>query len=219
MSDATRASEVARQLAEELDALSTDKVAPMRALRRRCSHVLRDRPADEVLEVARLVQRRYGRSWIAYELIRHHPAALEKLGPQELAELGEGMEGWGTVDAFAVYLAGPAWLAGQVPDALIEAWARSNDRWWRRAALVATVVLNAPSHGGRGDTERTLPICERLASDRDDMVVKALSWALRKLSGHDPDAVEAFLAEHEDVLAARVKREVRNKLETGLKNP
>jgi hypothetical protein len=36
---------------------------------------------------------------------------------------------------------------------------------------------------------------------------------------HDPEAVEAFLAEHEDVLAARVKREVRNKLTTGLKNP
>ena len=28
-----------------------------------------------------------------------------------------------------------------------------------------------------------------------------------------------FLAEHEERLAARVKREVRNKLETGLKNP
>jgi 3-methyladenine DNA glycosylase AlkD len=51
------------------------------------------------------------------------------------------------------------------------------------------------------------------------MVVKALSWALRELVVHDPDAVRAFLSEHEDVLAARVKREVRNKLTTGLKNP
>jgi 3-methyladenine DNA glycosylase AlkD len=51
------------------------------------------------------------------------------------------------------------------------------------------------------------------------MVVKALSWALRELVVHDPAAVEAFLAQHEAVLAARVEREVRNKLETGLKNP
>jgi len=35
----------------------------------------------------------------------------------------------------------------------------------------------------------------------------------------DPDAVRAFLAAHDAVLAARVKREVRNKLRTGLKNP
>ncbi len=51
------------------------------------------------------------------------------------------------------------------------------------------------------------------------MVVKAVSWALRALSERDPDAVRAFLDAHEDVLAARVRREVRHKLETGLKNP
>jgi len=51
------------------------------------------------------------------------------------------------------------------------------------------------------------------------MVVKALSWALRSLIRWNRRAVQEFLAEHDDVLAARVKREVRNKLETGLKNP
>ena len=51
------------------------------------------------------------------------------------------------------------------------------------------------------------------------MVVKAMSWALRELAKRDPTAVRRFLAEHETALAARVSREVRNKLETGLKNP
>jgi len=51
------------------------------------------------------------------------------------------------------------------------------------------------------------------------MVVKAMSWALRELVVHDPDAVWAFLGEHEGRLAARARREVRNKLTTGLKNP
>ena len=45
-----------------------------------------------------------------------------------------------------------------------------------------------------------------------------MSWALRALSERDPDAVRAFLDAHEDALAARVRREVRHKLETGLKN-
>jgi len=58
-----------------------------------------------------------------------------------------------------------------------------------------------------------------LVEDQEDMVVKALSWALRELVVHDPDGVQKFLSTHEAVLAARVKREVRNKLETGLKNP
>ena len=62
-------------------------------------------------------------------------------------------------------------------------------------------------------------MCRLLVDDSDDMVVKAMSWALRELVVHDPDAVNEFLDEHGDVLAARVRREVRNKLATGLKNP
>ena len=58
-----------------------------------------------------------------------------------------------------------------------------------------------------------------LAADREDMVQKALSWALRVIIWHDAEAVQAFLDEHDDHLAARVKREVRAKLTTGLKNP
>jgi 3-methyladenine DNA glycosylase AlkD len=70
-----------------------------------------------------------------------------------------------------------------------------------------------------GDVERTLAVCRMLVDDYDDMVVKALSWALRALVVHDAEAVNDFLEEHGEVLAARVKREVRNKIATGLKNP
>jgi len=84
---------------------------------------------------------------------------------------------------------------------------------------VSTVALNVKARGGSGDVPRTLRVCSLLVGDHDDMVVKALSWALRVLVQHDPDAVSGFLAEHEEALAARVKREVRNKLATGLKNP
>lgn len=62
-------------------------------------------------------------------------------------------------------------------------------------------------------------ICEMLLEDRDDMVVKALSWALRELSKRDPEAVRKFLRAHENTLAPRVAREVNSKLQTGLKNP
>jgi 3-methyladenine DNA glycosylase AlkD len=75
------------------------------------------------------------------------------------------------------------------------------------------------SHGGPGDIPRTLHICRILVDDHEDMVVKAMSWALRELIVHDPEVVENFLQEYDDLVAARVKREVRNKLNTGLKNP
>ena len=51
------------------------------------------------------------------------------------------------------------------------------------------------------------------------MVAKGMSWALRDLIAHDRAAVERFLRKHDHHLPALVKREVRNKLTTGRKNP
>ncbi len=157
--------------------------------------------------------------FVAYELVCCHPGALASLTEKDLRLFGRGLGSWGSVDMFACYLAGPAWRERQVSDKLIHRWAHSRNRWWRRAALVSTVPLNSKARGGSGDTARTLEVCHLLVSDRDDMVVKAMSWALRELSKRDPGAVKLFLAEHREMLSARVVREVRNKLSTGLKNP
>ena len=97
-------------------------------------------------------------------------------------------------------------------------WTRVDDRWVRRRALVSTVALNQKSHGGTGDTPRTLTICETLIGDKDDMVIKALSWALRELSKRDHESVRRFMEKHDELLAARVRREVWTKLKTGRKN-
>jgi len=66
---------------------------------------------------------------------------------------------------------------------------------------------------------RSLAICRLLVNDREDLVVKALSWALRTVAKYDSAAAREFLAEHRHQLAARVLREVGNKLATGRKNP
>jgi 3-methyladenine DNA glycosylase AlkD len=132
--------------------------------------------------------------------------------------LGRDLTNWGTVDAFACYISGPAWREGRLANDEIHAWLRSHDRWRRRAAVVSTIALNVRARGGKGDPARTLDVCGRVVDDRDDMIVKALSWALRALVERDRNAVARFLDEHDDRLAARVKREVRHKLATGRKN-
>jgi len=151
--------------------------------------------------------------------VQHHHGAARSLNSGTLKSLGAGIDSWGAVDSFACYLAGPAWREGQVPDSLLASWAHSKDRWWRRTAVVSTVALNNKARGGSGDVDRTLRICQLLVADRDPMVVKALSWALRELSKRDSAAVKKFLAENRSVVAPLVVREVNNKLKTGLKNP
>lgn len=210
---------IASEIDAEINALPVQNTPSVRAVRRRYSQRLKGADPEFVLALARALILHYGHRWVAYELLSAHRGAFQRLGPAELEELGRGINSWSSVDAFARTLSGPAWREGQVPDALIQDWARSEDSWWRRAALVSTVALNVRSRGGTGDVPRTLAVCRLLADDHTDTVAKALSWALRELVVHDPQAVRAFLDEYQGQLAARVKREVRNKLETGLKNP
>jgi 3-methyladenine DNA glycosylase AlkD len=133
-------------------------------------------------------------------------------------EMAHGLSDWGTVDLLGVTVLGQAWRSGAVSDARIGAWARSPDRWRRRLALVSTVPLNSRARGGRGDARRTLKICRALIDDRDDMVVKAMSWALRELGKRRPALVRDFVHRHQERLAPRVRREVMNKLDTGVKS-
>jgi len=209
------------EIVDRMGKLELRTVDEIRGVRREFSKRLARSSPDTVVDLAlRLLRKQLVvPRFVAYELILHHKAALASLDSRLLEQLGEGIASWADVDTFACYLAGPAWRERQVPDRLIKRWARAGDRWWRRAAVVSTVPLNNNARGGSGDTERTLMICSLVVSDRDDMVVKALSWALRELSKKDSNAVRRFLSEHDGELQSRVKREVTNKLSTGLKNP
>jgi len=213
------------QLVEEIQAAVAAQedrsTANLRRVRQSFSARLKDAEPAAVLALARelIALGPWVYRWYAYELIHFHRPTLQMLDAALLEELGAGMDDWPATDTFAPLLAGVAWREGQIGDEVVQRWARSEDRWWRRTALASTIALNTKARGGTGDVGRTLGVCELLVDDRDDMVVKALSWALRSLVVHDAQAVRGFLDEHEGALAARVKREVRNKLETGLKNP
>jgi 3-methyladenine DNA glycosylase AlkD len=208
------------EMRQSLATMPRQDARSFRVVRREWSKRLKDAPGASVVAVAkRLVRMGLWERILAYEILDCHHGALEALTERHVTTLGRGMASWGEVDCFGCYVAGPAWRERHIADRVVQSWARSSDRWWRRAALVSTVPLNARARGGEGDTVRTLRICRLLVDDRDDMVVKALSWALRELSKRDRRAVELFLDRYAGHLAARVTREVGNKLQTGLKNP
>jgi 3-methyladenine DNA glycosylase AlkD len=211
--------ELAKSIDSEIRQLPDKNTPNIRAIRRKYSNILKKEDPELILNLGREIFKIYGYRWISYELIRNHKEAFKKIGEAELTEFGSGISHWGEVDAFAGIMAGPAWQKGQINDKLIHKWAHSEDRWWRRVALVSTVALNRRSMGGNGDVPRTLEICSILVKDKDDMVVKAMSWALRELIQHDVNEVLHFLEKYKDILASRVRREVMNKITTGLKTP
>lgn len=189
----------------------------LRAQRRETSRALRDAPAADVLRLARRAEGQLPQEqkWVAYELIRHHPGAFAAIGVAEIEDFAARTTSWYAVDGLGTILTGALWARGQLPDALFDGWSRSENRWLRRSALVATVGRNAV----RPDPERTFALCLRLAEDRDDMVEKAVSWALRWLAQKDRTVVDAFWDAEAQRFRPRVRREVAHKLSTGRKTP
>lgn len=196
-------------------------VPTLRLIRRKWSKQYASASPEEMLRVAREILADSGGEFrfVAYELLYFHKGARSSLGMRDVELLAHGMQSWDAVDAFCYYISGPAWRDGQISDATIAKWARSPNRWWRRAALASTIPLSRRHSGENRDIERVLAVCTSLVSDRDDMVVKAMSWAVREVARQDPAAATGFIHSHRDILAPRVLREVTNKLVTGLKNP
>jgi 3-methyladenine DNA glycosylase AlkD len=219
MNIAALVAELVKEIEARVDDMPVRNVPALRFLRREYSRRVKALGAQDVVKIAAaLIARGRVHRFIGDELIASRPDALAILDRTQLERLGSGISSWDQVDCFACYLSGPAWREGRIDDKAIVQWARSKDRWWRRAALVSTVPLNVKARGGRGDARRTLRICTLLIDDRDEMVVKALSWALRALAGEDPEAVRRFVKENAARLPALVRREVQRKLATGRKN-
>jgi 3-methyladenine DNA glycosylase AlkD len=214
-----RAAAIAAEIHSGLQSLAIKDTPNMRAVHRAWSRMLCQEPDQLVLVIAMILHRHCGYHFMPYELIASHHGAYRLLTETRPESLGRGLNSWSAVDTFARMLAGPAWRDRLIPDTLIPKRARSPQRRGRRAALVSTVALNARSERAQRDVRRTLRVCRRLVDDHDGMLEKALSWAHRELIVHDRRTVEAFLEANEACLGSSVKREVRSRMQTGLKTP
>jgi len=154
---------------------------------------------------------------LAYEILDKHQKAFAALTAKETLEIRTGQDNWVLVDYYAGLIAGPKWRDGILKNEVLYNWLESENFWDRRTAVVCTVALNQKARGGTGDPKRTLDICKRIITDKNDMVAKALSWALRELAKRETEPVIQFIEDYKNVLPKRVLREVGRKLETGRK--
>lgn len=124
------------------------------------------------------------------------------------------IDNWEACDQLAGCVAGE--MIGRADDkpraawvADLETWAGSKNPWRRRFAAATTTVLNQK---GRSDAATALRICERLISDEEKTVQKAVGWALREACKSDPGAVLALLKRHQATMPRTLLRESAQKL-------
>jgi 3-methyladenine DNA glycosylase AlkD len=96
---------------------------------------------------------------------------------------------WDLVDLAAWHVVGP-WLVDK-RRTVLHTLARSPNMWERRTAILATF-----SFIKRGEFDDTFRIAEALLEDRENLIQKAVGWALRVVGGKDRESLEAFLQTH-----------------------
>lgn len=96
---------------------------------------------------------------------------------------------WADHDGLVHYLIGPMILAKPARTQAVFRWAKSRDRWHRRAAAVALI------HSARkkAQFEKITKLSDTLLRDEDDMVQKGLGWLLRETAKADPNRTIPYL--------------------------
>ena len=96
---------------------------------------------------------------------------------------------WADHDALASYLLGPMIAAEPKRAKVVFSWAKSRNRWLRRAAAVSLIRAIREQKCRR----EVVQISNLLLNDKDDMVQKGLGWLLREAAKYDHDPTLPYL--------------------------
>lgn len=118
-----------------------------------------------------------------------------------LRELITSKSWWDTVDALSTVV-GSAFVAGTVEKQLILAWARDENLWVRRVAVICQRRLREDT-----DTELLETVIRENLGSEEFFINKAIGWALRDFSKTNPAWVKGFLHSYGKELSALSIRE------------
>ena len=106
-----------------------------------------------------------------------------------------GANNWDLVDTSAPYILGHYLFEHKSERGVLKKLAKSKSLWDRRIAIVATLYFI-----GQMRFNETLEIAKILLKDKEDLIHKAVGWALREVWKRDNRVVEDFLAYHKSKL-------------------
>jgi len=120
---------------------------------------------------------------------------------------------WADHDALVHYLIAPMVAAKPTRTGKVLRWAKSSDRWHRRAACVA-LIQGTRQKMFSSEIER---LSNLLLSDEDDMVQKGLGWLLRETAKADSKRTVPYLMSIREHASRLVLRTACETLPVGTK--
>ena len=128
------------------------------------------------------------------------PNYIDQLEPADLAVFKRWIElyidNWAKCDGFCNHMVGD--LIQKYPETLgeVKSWAKSSNRWLRRASAVSLIV---PAKKGMFLLD-AFEICDVLLLDGDDLVQKGYGWLLKEESRKHQKEVFAYVVKNRKVM-------------------
>ena len=178
-------------------------------LRRACSEFCKQNPRIGRSDLRALVDGLYATDY--HDLRSMGLLLLEKrrrdLSPRDLPWLVgivRKSRNWAHVDLLATKVIGDVIARANGASSILRSWAKDDDMWVRRTALLAQ---HDALRAGGGD----FALFERLAApllvEKEFFIRKAIGWVLREVSKKRPELAYRFLARHRSDVSGLTLRE------------
>lgn len=112
--------------------------------------------------------------------------------------------GWAHVDWLATRVIGPVVSNSPRCAATLRAWARDEDFWVRRTALLAQ---ERALRAGGGDFDLFEEVATPMLPEKEFFIRKAIGWVLREVSKKRPELAYRFLRAHRAAVSGLTLRE------------
>lgn len=189
--DSVRAAGEKAYLKSDLDFLGV----PLPAMRQLVRTVKQANPALDHQRLVRLVETLWRRRvfetrMLAVLLLEAFQARLLPEDIALLERLIHESKTWAFVDELAIVITGP--LVQRSPRLVrtLDRWARDDDFWLRRSAMLALLL---PLRRGDGDFRRFARYADAMLAEREFFIRKAIGWVLRETGKRQPDLVYSWL--------------------------
>jgi 3-methyladenine DNA glycosylase AlkD len=129
----------------------------------------------------------------AIDVLERERAALTGRDLSWLIALVRRSKTWAYVDWIAPKIIGDVIARYPRAKALLEGWAKDDDSWVRRTALLAE---HDALRRGAGDFALWSRLASTMLDEREFFIRKAIGWVLREVSKKRPELTFAFLRDH-----------------------
>jgi 3-methyladenine DNA glycosylase AlkD len=180
-----------RYLKSDLDFLGVS-VWGIRKVMKAFAEQHRDLPRDDVAALIEALWAKpvFERRMMAAMLLEEYVAVLEPSDLELIERLIRESKTWALVDVLSGDVVGEIILRNPKVAARLDAWAKDDDFWVRRSALLAQLL--PLKHGA--SFRRFASYADAMLDEKEFFIRKAIGWVLRETAKRRPDEVYEWLA-------------------------